>query len=160
MYDVPTLGLNYRMSDINAALGRRQLARLDEILRRRRRNFTQLKTALDDKGPWWILDAKEDNTTNSFYCLSVILKAPLNTRRNEIVSKLHAAGVGTSVYYPQPVPRMTYYKNKYGYIAADYPNAAIISDHGVALPVGPHLQPEELEFIASTFKSVTQEFPQ
>ena len=157
MYDVPTLGLNYRMSDINAALGRRQLARLEEMLRRRRANFAHLKNALDGAGPWRILDAPENGTTNSFYCLSVILQPPLNTRRNEIVTRLNAAGIGTSVYYPQPVPRMTYYQKKYGYNPALYKNAAVVSDHGIALPVGPHLSSEDLALIADTFKSTVKE---
>jgi perosamine synthetase len=159
MYDVPTLGLNYRMSDINAALGRRQLARLPDILADRRENFYWLKEALGE-GPWHILDAPEDDTTNSFYCLSVILKSPLSNRRNEIVQRLNAAGVGTSVYYPQPVPRMTYYKTKYGYDAAQFPNAAAISDQGIALPVGPHLKAADLEYIATQFKSITKEITQ
>ena len=45
MYDVPSLGLNYRMSEIQAALGRSQLARIDEILERRRANFEALVQA-------------------------------------------------------------------------------------------------------------------
>ena len=43
MYDVPTLGLNYRMSEMQAALGESQLSRIDEILERRKPNFEQLK---------------------------------------------------------------------------------------------------------------------
>src|SRR6185436_2783517 len=46
VYDVPTLGINYRLSDINSAIGRKQLERLNIMLDRRKRNFERLKAAL------------------------------------------------------------------------------------------------------------------
>ena len=46
IYDVDGCGLNYRMSELQAALGTSQLARLDEILRIRKRNYHALKSAL------------------------------------------------------------------------------------------------------------------
>ena len=46
MYDVPTLGINYRMSDINSSIGRKQLGRVDIILERRNSNFKALKNGL------------------------------------------------------------------------------------------------------------------
>ncbi len=46
VYDVPTLGLNYRMGETQAAMGRVQLRRIEDILGRRRRNFTALQHAL------------------------------------------------------------------------------------------------------------------
>jgi len=52
---------------------------------------------------------------------------------------------------------MTYYQKKYGYNPALYKNAAVVSDHGIALPVGPHLSSEDLALIADTFKSTVKE---
>jgi len=139
MYDVPTIGLNYRISEPQAALGRSQLRRIDEILARREANFTELRERLGAAGLHVL-----DGTGNSFYCLSVVLDG----NRNEVLRLLGESGVGASVYYPQPVPRMTYYREKYGYDAARYPNAEAISDRGIALPVGPHLESGDVERIA------------
>ena len=50
MYDVPTIGLNYRISEPQAALGRSQLRRIDEILARREANFTELRERLGAAG--------------------------------------------------------------------------------------------------------------
>jgi dTDP-4-amino-4,6-dideoxygalactose transaminase len=157
MYDVPTLGLNYRMSDINAALGRGQLRRVGEILKRRQQNFTRLKALLGPLEHVRVLDSQEEAVRNSHYCLSAVLTGPLGGRRNELVAKLNQAGVGTSVYYPQPVPRMTYYRSKYGYDPAAYPSATAISDQSVALPVGPHLTPADVEYIGRTFSGTVEE---
>jgi dTDP-4-amino-4,6-dideoxygalactose transaminase len=157
MYDVPTLGLNYRMSDINAALGRQQLARIGENLKRRRTNFMKLKEGLRGLEHVCVIDAVSDVTLSSHYCLTMVLTGPLGPRRNEVVKRLNEAGVGTSVYYPQPVPRMAYYRNKYGYKAECYRQAALISDQSIALPVGPHLTSEDVEHIGRTVAGVVEE---
>ena len=60
---------------------------------------------------------------------------------------IKARGVGTSIYYPQPVARMTYYRQKYGYRDGQYPNAERIADAGIALPVGPHLNEDDMAYI-------------
>jgi dTDP-4-amino-4,6-dideoxygalactose transaminase len=51
---------------------------------------------------------------------------------------------------------MTYYREKYGYDAARYPNAEAISDRGIALPVGPHLEDGDVEHIATTLVAATE----
>ena len=160
LYDVPTLGLNFRMSDINAAVGRMQLARIGEILRRRRENFTSLRDGLAGVPHLSILDASDPASLNSHYCLGVVLDGPLAGKRNQAVGMLNRSGVGTSVYYPQPVPRMTYYRQKYGYDERAFPQAARISDQSVALPVGPHLGPDDMEYMAEAVKATVKEVSQ
>lgn len=154
MYDVPTLGLNYRMSDINAALGRVQLGRIDQILGRRQRNFGTLRTLLESTPHVRILDTAIAHAQSSHYCLSVVLTGPLADRRNDLIARLKQAGVGTSIYYPQPVPRMTYYRDKYGYDESCCPYAEATSDHSIALPVGPHLSENDVSYIGHTVREV------
>ena len=84
----------------------------------------------------------------------MILDKTVASRRNDFLKKLKEAGVGCSVYYPQPVPRMRYYQEKYNCIAADYRNASILSDNAIALPVGPHLCEEDMLIIAREIKHI------
>lgn len=155
MYDVPTLGLNYRMSDLNAVLGVQQMKKLPEILRKRAENFRILKEELSRAGEKvTLLDSTTSRAANSHYCLSAILRGDLAAHRNDIISKLNSAGIGTSVYYPQPTVRMTYYRNKYGYDASQYPHAEAISDHSIALPVGPHIAPDQAACIGKKFVEI------
>jgi perosamine synthetase len=157
MYDTTGLGLNYRMSDINASIGRQQVKRLGTILERRKANFITLKTGLSKLPNLSVLDSRSTDALTSYYCLSVVLEKPLAERRMEIVKKLNQAGVGTSVYYPQPVPRMSYYQNKYGYNASGFLQAERISDQSIALPVGQHLSIEDMTYIVETFSNVLKE---
>jgi perosamine synthetase len=148
VYDVLSLGINYRLSDINSAIGREQLKRLDTILERRARNFSALKNPLANFEHVAVLDVTAADQTNSHYCLTVVFDGPLAGQRAEIIRRLNAVGVGTSVYYPHPIPRLTYYREKYGEDLSRFPNAVRISDQSIALPVGPHLNTDDMTYIA------------
>jgi dTDP-4-amino-4,6-dideoxygalactose transaminase len=155
-YDVPALGLNYRMSEMAAAIGRVQLRRLEESLRRRRRNFEALAARLRGIAGLSLLEAAGPGQC-SHYCLEAVLEGARARRRNPLLARLGAAGVGTSVYYPQPVPRLSFYRRKYGYDAARFPQAERISDGGVALPTGWYLQPQDIDHIAGALRRALEE---
>lgn len=155
LYDVPMLGLNYRMSEMQAALGRSQLHRIDEILTRRQSNFERLARGLRSVDGVRIMDTAGADLTNSHYVLTVVIDDP-EVDRNVVVGRLNAAGVGTSVYYPQPVPRMGYYRAKYGYDSARYRVAEAISDRSIALPVGPHAGVDEMDYVCERFQEAVR----
>ena len=157
MYDVPELGLNYRMSEMQAALGRVQMRRIGENLALRRANFELLKSHLSRIDGVEVLDAASSRFQNSHYCLTVRLLQEVAGGRNGLVARLNARGVGTSIYYPQPVPRMTYYKKKYGYAAEAFGGAEALSDRSIALPVGPHLTEHDMLAIADEFRGAFHE---
>jgi dTDP-4-amino-4,6-dideoxygalactose transaminase len=155
VYDVNSVGLNYRMSEIQAAIGCVQLNKIGQILETRRNNFVALKNMLKDLAEFdIILDSKSEDCVNSHYCLIAILSEKLRDKRNEIILELKERGIGCSVYYPKPVPRMDYYARKYKIDSQEFVNAAIISDGSIALPVGPHLGLKEMELIYSAFKEI------
>jgi len=85
------------------------------------------------------------------------LNESLSARRYEVVDKLRASGIGTSVYYPKPVPHMSYYKNRYGYDEDSFPVAAKISNGSISLPVGPHIDRDDARYIAVKVKEVIRE---
>jgi perosamine synthetase len=157
MYDVPTLGINYRMSDINAAIGRKQLERIDTILSKRRANFEALKQPLSRLKNVTVLDSDNPLAQQSYYCLTAVFEDITPDRRIAVVAALKTAGIGTSVYYPHPVPRLTYYRNKYGWNPVEYPNAIRISDKSIAFPVGPHLDANDMDYIAGTLELILKE---
>ncbi len=154
MYDVPVLGLNYRMSELQAALGRNQLSRIGEILGKRKSNFETLRARMNELERVHVLDAAEGDAQSSHYCLTLVLEGELRSRRSEIQGRLREAGVGTSIYYPHPVPRMTYYREKYGYDSAGYPYASEISDGSVSFPVGPHVHEKDVSYMADVIRQV------
>ncbi len=149
-YDIELAGLNYRLGEIAAAIGVAQLERLPGFLETRARNYRDLAERLSAFEQLAVIDSDDrDGRQASHYCLVARLEPPLNRRREELIEALKREGVGTSIYYPKPLPETTYYADRYGYDAANYPEAARISYDSIALPVGPHVGPEEVEMIAA-----------
>jgi dTDP-4-amino-4,6-dideoxygalactose transaminase len=157
VYDVTMLGFNYRMNEIQAALGIEQLKRMHGFLKKREENYLALGRALRDLEEVGLFRSSHEEYQSSYYCLSVLLKGRLENKRYEVVNSLKAQGIGTSVYYPKPVPHMTYYRNKYRYTEDSFPIAARISSTSIALPVGPHLGVEDMNYMVECLKNAIAE---
>jgi dTDP-4-amino-4,6-dideoxygalactose transaminase len=153
VYDIARLGVNYRMNEIGAAIGVEQLKKVPEFGRRRTVNTAALRAALASISEIELLADGDERTVHSNYCLVAVLDEKTGAKRAEIITALKARGVGSSVYYPVPIPLSKYYREKYRAVPESYPNALRISNRSIALPVGPHLQPEQMGVIASELKS-------
>jgi perosamine synthetase len=153
VYDAVHLGFNYRMSEIHAAIGIAQVKRLDSFSRQRRKNFQALRAQFAGDNRFTLFESANGRFESSDYCLAVMLAPELARKRADVIATINANGVGTSIYYPQPVPRMTYYQKRFGYDESEYANAAWVSDSSIALPVGPHLDESDMAQVASAVKA-------
>ncbi len=153
-YDVRELGLNYRMSEIHAGIGVEQMKKINNFLRVRRKNFTNLFNQLKEIKGINILISDKKYLKSSDYCMSIILKQKYIKKRLKIIYFLNNLGIGTSIYYPKPVPLMSYYKKKYLYKSKNFKNASIISEQSISLPVGPHLSLRHINYIAGNLKKI------
>ena len=99
-----------------------------------------------------------DELQSCYYCLGALLDKEISSYRSEIINSLSIKGIGSSVYYPQPVPRMKYYQNKYGYDHTKFLNATCISDSMIALPVGPHLSVKDMKKISIELEKIINQF--
>ena len=158
IYDTVALGFNYRMSEIHAAIGIEQVKRLPGFLKQRSTNHTALANLLAGFAGFSVLPAPNTRLHSCHYCLAVMLDDTIAEKRPDIMAALTAHGIGSSIYYPQPVPRMTYYREKYGYNPLGYPVAASLSDRSIALPVGPHLGTSDMHTIAANLKDIIKGF--
>jgi dTDP-4-amino-4,6-dideoxygalactose transaminase len=152
IYDVVALGFNYRMSEIDAAVGLSQLDRLDDFQARRADHYRRLRAALADVAEITIFAPRQGAAVSSHYCLNAVLPRDGRIDRDQVVAGLNAQGIGTSVHYPSAVPLFSYYREKYGYRPGEFPVAEWLADQTISLPVGPHLPPDGPERIAAAFK--------
>lgn len=152
IYDVTMLGFNYRMNELEAALGIEQLKRVPGFLAKRRDNAKALRRGLAEIGEVETLADGDGVREHSNYCINAVLDDQTGARRPAIVDYLRGRGVGTSVYYPRAVPQMSYYKQKYGFADDAFPVAERISRQSIALPVGPHLDEDDMSYIATELK--------
>ena len=158
MYDAEVLGFNYRMSEIHAAIGVEQIKKLPSFLVKRRENYNRLEEGLKNVSGVTVLpQPMDDRFCSSHYCLGMMLKKEIADKRPIFMEALKKKGIGTSIYYPQPVPRMSYYRSKYGYNENRFVNATNISDCIIALPVGPHLKLSDMDYIENSIKEIWSE---
>ena len=134
------------------------MKKLPWFLEKRKENFNHLEAGIKNiKGINVLQQPVDKRFSSSHYCLGMMLDQKLAIKRSAIMEMLSKKGVGTSIYYPQPVPRMTYYQSKYGYEEKNFINAALISDGIIALPVGPHLDLSDMDYIIKSIKEVWKE---
>ncbi len=149
IYDVNALGYNYRMNEVEAAVGLAQLDQLDAWQAKRARNHQALRAALSDVDELTVFAAAKGGARSSHFCLNVALPRDGSVSRNALIDHLQARGVGTSVHYPKALPLMTYYRETYGYRPGEFPVAEWLGDQSVSLPVGPHVEDEDIRYIAA-----------
>lgn len=152
-YDVKDLGINYRMSEIHAAIGVEQLKKINTFLKQRKKNFNFLINKLKGFNEISILKNEKNFFLSSNYCLSIIFKNLNFKNRTKTIKFLNSKGIGTSIYYPKPVPLMTYYKKKYSLSEKEFPCASKISYQSIALPIGPHVSISDIKYISKNIKS-------
>lgn len=154
IYDVTAPGYNYRMNEVEAAVGLSQLSHLDQFQIARAENYKDLKEILDDVQELTIFEASKDKSVSSHYCLNAILPRDGRINRDEVVAELNHAGIGTSVHYPKAVPLTAFYAEKYGHLTGQFPVAEWLAKQTISLPVGPHLNPGDARKIGLTLKEV------
>ncbi len=154
IYDVNMLGFNYRMSEIHAAIGIEQLKKLDSFIKKREENYNLLSNSIKEINEIKLFKSADDIFKSNYYCLQVLLNEKMTAKRFEIVTNLNKNGIQTSVYYPEAIPQFSYYREKYNYKTGMFPIAEMISKSSISLPVAPHLDLEDMEYIASNLKQI------
>ena len=138
------LGYNYRLTDIQCALGMSQLARLDSFLERRRevaRIYYQRLKSLQ-----WLQQLLADE--NSAWHLYVVRLRPgyLRVGRTEVFVALRAENLGVNVHYI-PIHLHPYYRTRFGYSDGDYPVAEAAYGQAITLPLHQGMTREDLDSV-------------
>lgn len=151
-YEQLELGYNYRITDIQCALGISQLNRLDNFVKRRRkiveiynREFNQLDGVII---PY---QDKNQNSSYHLYVLQLELEK-LDVDRKEIFNELRSENIGVNVHYI-PVYYFPYYKNL-GYKKGICPKAEALYERIITIPLYPKMTDEEVFRVIDKIKEV------
>ncbi|MCW3998140.1 MAG: DegT/DnrJ/EryC1/StrS family aminotransferase [Candidatus Bathyarchaeota archaeon] len=146
-YSSLMLGYNYRMSEIQAAIGLIQLKKLPNFVAKRTKNAKKL-TKLLSKETQLELPADSECMTSSWNLYTVKIKDSSEKERDRIVESLRKNGVGAAVYYINPIHLMPFYKENFG--SYHLPKTEKAAKEVFSLPVHPGLEESQVEFIAET----------
>jgi perosamine synthetase len=140
-----SLGYNFRMTDVQAAIGLAQLKKLEKFNKARQANARYLSEHL--KGVTVpVVPAGYEHVYHQY-----TIRVP-GGRRDALVEHLTKQGIGTGVYYPVPVHKQTFYMGELGYNQT-LPEAERAAAEVLSLPVHPALTQTDLETIVKTFNA-------
>jgi UDP-4-amino-4,6-dideoxy-N-acetyl-beta-L-altrosamine transaminase len=148
-YDQIELGYNYRLTDIQAALGISQLKRLDSFVSRRN-EIADLYQALLDSSEWKPLEQKPSRTNSRH--LFVVTNDLGYDARAELYGKLLRNDIQANVHY-RPIYRNTYYARMNKYNPADYPGAERYYASALSLPMYFDLEDSQVHLVAAVVGS-------
>lgn len=151
-YEQQDLGFNYRLTDLQAALGLSQLERLESIVNERQRLFGVYQQHLS-RLPVQLLDIP--NQIRSALHLAVIrLNNPDPRLHRHVFEGLRAAGIGVQLHY-SPVHLQPYYR-RLGFSEGDFPAAEAYAQNAISLPLYPGLQGHEQRRVIDALEALLQ----
>lgn len=150
-YEMQSLGFNYRLTDIQAALGLSQLQKLDWFVEKRREiagiyNLELKELPLE-------LPREKKGFYSSYHLYVIKLKKEASLNRKELYDRLRERNIYTQVHYI-PVHTLPYYQHMYGYKWGDYPVAEEHYRRVLSLPIYPGLTEDEIYRVIKILREV------
>lgn len=143
------LGFNLRLSDIQAAVGVAQMAKLDRLLAERRRlalRYTELLAGTEE------IIVPTDDPGHTYQSYVTRLRADDREQRNSIMERLAELKIQTRPG-THAVHRLGYYANKYGLRPEQFPNACRAEDTTITLPIFPGMSDDQQQFVVDTIRA-------
>src|SRR3990167_1330221 len=154
-YQINELGYNYRMTDIQGALGISQLKKIDEFIEKRREIWQKYNKSFDDiRGLTLPIEKKGSFCAWHLYPVRFNQEV-LGIDRKVIFEKLQTEGLGVQVHYI-PIHMHDLYRKRFGYKAGDFPVAEQYYKEVLSLPLFPKMANAEINFVVKTLKDADQ----
>ena len=145
-YEMQELSLNFRLSDIHAALGRSQIKRLPDIKQKRQEIFEFYNSALSDleekgllRSPVW---KEKHDPCPHLYAIQVTKESTIG--RDGLYTRLKERSIGCQVHY-WPIHLQPYYAKKYGYGHSKALNSLEFARNALSLPLFPSMDQGDME---------------
>lgn len=155
-YEMQFLGYNYRMTDIQAALGSSQMDRLDMFIIKRREIVNVYNESFKDMPEITVpYQTSEGESSWHLYVIKLNLKL-LNRSRKDIFEALQKQNIGVNVHYI-PVHLLPYYQGL-GYKKGSLPNSEQLYEEIITLPLFPAMTVEDVNDVIEAIKSTIKEY--
>jgi perosamine synthetase len=147
------LGFNFRLSEINSALGRAQLQRLPELLSRRERVAHLYNELLADVEEVRTPHVSASVSMSWFVYVIRLAPAYAGDRRDRVIAVMRQRGVQCGNYFPS-IHLESFYRRDFGYKPGDFPVSEDVSSRTVALPFFGTMTDSEVADVVSTLRQV------
>ncbi|WP_373692810.1 DegT/DnrJ/EryC1/StrS family aminotransferase [Agromyces silvae] len=154
-YQYVAAGHNWRMTDLQAAVGIPQLAGYDDVVARRQEHARRLSEGLSGV-PGIVVPRELAGRRHVWHQYTIRVTEAAAVGRDEFVTKLAERGVGAGIYYPKLVHDYEPYRDRPDVIVEATPVAERVVQQVVSLPVHTHLSPDDLDRIVDAVASVVE----
>jgi dTDP-4-amino-4,6-dideoxygalactose transaminase len=152
-YYVTECGYKYNMTDLQAALGIHQLARVERNWERRRQIWSRYQAELDGLG-LGLPAEPEPGTRHALHLYTVLVdEERCGVARDPFLEAMTAQGIGVGVHY-LAIPEHPYYRERFGWRPDDYPAARRIGRQTVSLPLSPALSDADVADVVRAVRRV------
>ena len=149
-YEMPEIGLNYRITDIQCALGLSQIKKLDRFVARRRALVRRYDERLAELAPLLRPIAKSEASEAAWHLYAVLIDfEAAGVSRAVVMERLRARGIGTQVHYI-PVHLQPYYRERYG--AQRLPGAERYYARTLSLPLFASMQDADVDRVVEALR--------
>ncbi|MGH7183762.1 MAG: DegT/DnrJ/EryC1/StrS family aminotransferase, partial [Nitrospiraceae bacterium] len=145
-------GFNYRMSDINAAIGLVQMAKLDQIVHARRHLAHRYRELLGSI-PALTLPSDDELSCQTYQSFVVLLQEGIV--RDEIIRKMRESGVETTIG-TYALHTEQYFERSYGYKPGNFPGSYECATRSLSLPLYPHMNEKEMVQVVSSLRKALE----
>lgn len=152
--EIVTLGFNYRLSDLHAAVGLTQMKHVHDFIRQRQRIADRYKAELH-KLRWLSPQLVRKGNASSYYAYIVKLTEEASMSRDELAKRLQERGIATSVLY-HPVHLQPFYRKLFSFRKGSLPVAEELGEKTLALPIFNDMQDEQVERVVEALKKPTK----
>lgn len=149
-YDVEQVGLNYRMDEMRASIGKVQLEKLSAGNEARGQHVARYNEAFSDTSVEVPFLQVADHVVPSYHIMPVLL--PQHVNRTEVIQKLREKKIQSSIHYP-PFWQFTAYADSTS--ATDAPVAADIAERELTLPLFPTMTDRQRDWVIDALKEAT-----
>lgn len=154
-YEMQSLGFNYRMTDIQAALGANQLKKIDHFLSRRKHYVSLYNEAFESRDEIRIPAQHPDGDSSWHLYIIRLQTEKMKVSRKVIYEELMKENIGVNVHYI-PVHKMPYYQ-QLGYGKETYPVAEKLYEEILTLPLFPKMSVDDInDVITAVIKILNQ----
>ena len=154
-YDMTDLGFNYRITDLQSALGLSQLKRLPEFTQRRNEIANRYDRLMQDIAGIQPLERREQ-CRHAFHLYVVKVTPEFGLNRDELFGHLRANGIGVNVHY-RPIYLNSFFQNRFGTEPGLCPAAESSYEQILSLPIFPNMSDVDVETVVGTIKNARQQ---
>ena len=152
-YDVVAPGFKYNMTDIQAALGIHQLARIEENWLKRQKIWKLYSESFSDLPIDLPSNEAKLNSKHAHHLYTILIRDDAPVNRDEFILRMQENNIGTGVHY-RSIPGFSYYQDNFGWNPDDYPNSTSIGNRTVSIPLSPGLSENDLDRIVDKVNSI------